>query len=477
MNEEMMSYLVLPIELYGNFEKVNSLISKIRARIFYKYLNRNRTFITEEFANLLIGSLPYVPIKGIFDHEEVDFQGHAKTTDGRIYGLVPENPNWVWEDHMDDDGVMRNYVCCDVYIYTGIYPEADFIKNRKLSMELYPSTLRAEWMELNGIRVLKYLSGEFLGLQVLGKDHEPCFEGAGFQEVFTLLEELKDKTNEILGQNTFTITGGQQTVALKFEIADENKYSLLWKALNPNDADGNPTINFWITAIYEDEVVYQDKETMGYFQASYTQNSDNTITVGEGTTCYIIKVTESENTALGAIRVLNNNSFENLDTNYTQLQTDKDALDLKVTELTTQIGTYSATVEDLNVKISDYTTQVDTLTQDTQNKQTAIDTLTAEVSTLNQFKLEKEDSDKRGIIQKYSKILNEDIIAEFTANIASYTVESLTEKLSVAYVNNTPSLFEHQPEARFIPTGEPEYTGAELLLKNYIEKKQNGGNR
>ena len=41
----------LDISHYGDMTKVNDITSKCRVRIFYKGLNRNRTFISEEFAN------------------------------------------------------------------------------------------------------------------------------------------------------------------------------------------------------------------------------------------------------------------------------------------------------------------------------------------------------------------------------------------------------------------------------------------
>lgn len=66
---------------------------------FYRGMNRNRTFITEDFANQLIQSLPYTPIKGIFDYAQEDYEDHGNdNSDGRIYGIVPESPNFSWEN-------------------------------------------------------------------------------------------------------------------------------------------------------------------------------------------------------------------------------------------------------------------------------------------------------------------------------------------------------------------------------------------
>jgi hypothetical protein len=474
------NFLTLPIQLYGNFEKVNSLISKIRARIFYKYLNRNGTFITDDFAQLLINSLPYVPTKGIFNSpkDPNDFSDHGQArTEGRIYGIVPENPNFAWEDHVDEDGITRNYCCCDVYIYTGLYEEAKLITDKTLSMELFPSTLTAEWMIYNGRKVLKYINGEFLGLQVLGTKYEPCFEGAEFYSLHTLLKKLENETNEILENSNFTIKGGQNTVKLVFELSDDNKWSLLWRLLNPrdNEADGY-VMSYWITAVYDDRVVYQDRETLKYFRAPYTVNADDTVTLGEAEACMIIDVSEVEYNALQTIKAINNNTFTEIDTKYTELQTEKDTFTSTTETLNTTINELNAQIEGLNGQISTYTAEAATLTQESQTHQTTIDSLTAELATLTEFKAAKENGEKTALIAKYSKILDEDIIATYTAALDTYTVEELKAKLSLEYVDNTPSIFEKTPGGSVLPLDNPNYSGVDLLLNKYLQEKK-GGNR
>jgi len=43
--------LSFEVSLYGAMEKYDDSKSKCRVRIFYKGLNRNRTYISEDFAN------------------------------------------------------------------------------------------------------------------------------------------------------------------------------------------------------------------------------------------------------------------------------------------------------------------------------------------------------------------------------------------------------------------------------------------
>lgn len=115
-----------PVTIFGEMEKYNDTISKARCRIFYKYGNRNRTYITDEVAEMLLASIPYAPIKGIYEID--DFTDHGeKRQEGRIYGVVSGEPNIKWEEVVDDDGATRVYATVDVLLYTALYEEANEI--------------------------------------------------------------------------------------------------------------------------------------------------------------------------------------------------------------------------------------------------------------------------------------------------------------------------------------------------------------
>lgn len=121
----------IDVSIYGQIEQITPTLSKCRVRTFYKGMNRNRTYISDEFASQLIASLPYAPVKGIFDAEELDYEDHGKdNTDGRVYGVIMENPNFAWEEHLDNDGVTRTYACADAILLTGLYPEAKLIPGK-----------------------------------------------------------------------------------------------------------------------------------------------------------------------------------------------------------------------------------------------------------------------------------------------------------------------------------------------------------
>ena len=201
-----------PICVYGQIEKYNEVLSKARCRIFYKYGNRNGTYITDQFAEKLIASLPYVPVKGIY--ETNDFTDHGEErSEGRIYGIVPETVNFAWEKHLDEDGVEREYACCDVLIFTALYEEANEIVGKAQSMELYEPSMKYHMAIVKGQKYVVFDDGCFLGLQALGDSVEPCFEGASF---YTLQKSISDTIEKI---KEYSQKGGQSEV-FKFKLSD-----------------------------------------------------------------------------------------------------------------------------------------------------------------------------------------------------------------------------------------------------------------
>ena len=65
-------------------------------------------------------------------------------------------------------------------------------------MELYAPSITGDWKVIDGQKCFVFKTGCFLGLQVLGNDIEPCFEGAAF---FSLYNSLTNAINKIEEQN------------------------------------------------------------------------------------------------------------------------------------------------------------------------------------------------------------------------------------------------------------------------------------
>lgn len=193
----------LPVTIdYSSMTPISSLISKFTVRILYLGKNRNGSYFTKEVVDKMVEGIGGIPVIGHYDAEKGDFLAHGdlrvEVIDDEVqtknvgpvpYGFIPNNPRVWWEKHNDKDNTEREYLCTEAYLWTGRYPELEILKDGKSnqSMELNPDTIDGDWSEVEGgdfYFVIK--SADFFGLCILGKEVEPCFEGAGFAPNFSL---------------------------------------------------------------------------------------------------------------------------------------------------------------------------------------------------------------------------------------------------------------------------------------------------
>lgn len=475
--------LEFPVTVYGNLEKYNDTISKGRCRIFYKGGNRNGTYITDEFAEKLLSSIPYAPVKGIYEREEGDYTDHGEArNEGRIYGIVPENPNVTWEEHEDEDGEIRTYACVDVLIFTGLYSEANEIVGKGQSMEIYPPSIKGSWKIINGRKYFVFEAGHFLGLQVLGDAVEPCFEGAAF---FTLYEDLK----KLLNQTTYNLNahnGGKKKM-LNYKLSDNAKFNALWSLLNTNyNEAGNWLIEYDICEIYDEYAVVKNYSEGTWERVYYVKDdATDSLEITNKARCYFVDITETEKNALEALHEMNNNTYENIDVNY---QSAKDeiaqvntTLDNKIAEFETlqqdynlkveEITEFNSKIEELNGSISTLITDRDNAAQQIESLQATINSLTAENETLNSFKMDIEKQQKQAIVSKYAELLDEEVLNSYTTKMDEFTIQQLDKELAYELVSANQSVFTSngQPSG-FIPKDEPAVGGLEEILSKYSKK-------
>lgn len=445
-----------PVTIYGNLKELNPVLSKARCRIFYKYENRNGTYITDEFAQKLISSLPYTPVKGIYDNFDEDYTDHGLKRDlGRIYGIVPENPNFSWEKHLDEDEIEREYACCDVYIFTALYEEASQIVGKSQSMELYQPSIKGDWAIINGKKLFKFEDGCFLGLQILGDDVEPCFEGAAF---FTFYNDLKNaiKKLEKYSLNSNIKGGKSEMTKLNFKLSDSQKHEAIWVLLNDQyTEENNWVITYTILDIYDDYALVYNYEAGSYERVYYTKNDEtDSIELGARKKCYVIDVTEEEKTALDALRAFNGGTYEKIDENIQEIDTIKQ-----------QNSEFSTKIEELNNTVSTLTTERDTSVENYNNAQAQISTLTNELETLKDYKNSVETQEKEQVIASYSELLNNEILDSYKSKISEYSSATELDK-ELAYELKKTNLEVFTKTPQYLPKDTPN-TGIEAILAKY----------
>ena len=465
MDKEKDKLTTFSLSIYGDITSYNEVLSKARCRIFYTGANRNGTYITEEFAEKLISTLPYVPVKGIYDTMKDDFTDHGRERyEGRIYGIVPENPNFAWESHLDPDGVERTYACTDVYLFTGLYKQEAFdIIQKSQSMELYADSIEGEWQFINGKRFFVFTNGRFLGLQALGEDYEPCFEGAAF---YTLVDSVKTLITDLENSDIFQKQdlGGEKH--MNFKLSDNQKYNMIWSLLNPRFNEENEYImDYAVCEVYDDYALVFKFEAGGYERAYYTKNDEtDSLSIDKMETCYIIDVNEDEKHALDILHAMNNNTYEKIDEVVSGLQTEVEEFNSKKEENDATIATLQTDKERLENELeeanSNYTTALET-----------IDTLTAEKEELNNFKVAAELKEKEAVINKYTVLLDEEVINDFRERVDEFTKEELDKELAFILVQSKSTIFTSE-DSDFVPKDEQTLTGIEAILERQKNKKK-----
>lgn len=223
-----------------NATEISPLISKCQVKVCYvgQNPNRNGTVITKKVATEMGRKLPGSPVVGYFNQVTNDFEGHNKEISlrggGNIevldttkpYGFVPTDAK-VWFQKFDDEGVEREYLVTECYIWTSAYPESQrlFEQGNNQSMELNKETQKGFWAKDNnsGSRFFIYNEALIEKLCILGESVEPCFEGAQFKTEFSLenMEELRTTMFSMLTELQKTLNKGGS-----HETMDENKKTL-----------------------------------------------------------------------------------------------------------------------------------------------------------------------------------------------------------------------------------------------------------
>lgn len=206
-------HVSLPIEdsiQFINATSVNPLINHCQIKVLYVGENRNKTVISREVAEEMGRHLAGCPIVGRFLEDEQDFEQHSRDIeikDGKFtlidltkpYGFVDINAKVWFQKFQDDDGVIREYLLTEGYIWSDIYPESKRIieQGNNQSMELNKNSVKGNWTDALNSKDRFFIINEAIieKLCILGENYEPCFEGAQIKAHFSLNDEFAQLKN------------------------------------------------------------------------------------------------------------------------------------------------------------------------------------------------------------------------------------------------------------------------------------------
>ena len=346
---------------------------KTKARVFSKYKNRNGSYITDEVAQELIDSAleMHVPVVGFFDKEADDFTSHVGEDLACAYGYCDDFLGW--ETHVDNDGVEREYAVFSIFLHTNYFKAANKIVGNPQSMELDPESIEGEWVQMEDeMEYFVYKSAKMKGFTVLGKNVEPCFQGAAF---FANNNSRFDKFSALLNEMMSEVKeGGNGKMIFNISGLNNENYASLFQMLNVNFEEDH---NFEL-----DEVIYAMDDEFAYSFACGTKKQKK------------YRYFKNENDELN-YELVEEFSCDEL----------KNSLDQQRADFENQINDINAHLTEALQKISEYEAQLKLI----------------------------EDAKKQNIVDTYSEMLTEDELNPVRANINEYSVDEVESKLATIF--------------------------------------------
>ena len=179
----------VPVFIQDVESQENGRYSTAKLKVFYQGETADHRLFTKKFSDKVIETLPSTPVVGFYSEEGDDFIGHNNIQ--YVYGHVPETASI---EYIKDEESGNTFVITDVILYTerkdNIGEVARKIVGKQHSLELDPDTLEYKVNRDKNGRFLniEFLSGQFIGLSVLGDNETPAFTGSCF---FTTNEDFK----------------------------------------------------------------------------------------------------------------------------------------------------------------------------------------------------------------------------------------------------------------------------------------------
>ena len=182
----------LSIDTFATFSNIEPSINpsfhKAKTRIMAIESIANRCHFSEESVIDGLPTLKNVPIVTKYNDETGNFKGHEFDNEGGALtygiGVIPESAEQ-WIEEVEENGVVKKYLCSDVLLWKRQKKEFEFIKNHKdlsVSMEVMITNSSFDDNE-----ILNIDSFYFTAVTVLGIGVAPAFDSANI--TFTKQEE------------------------------------------------------------------------------------------------------------------------------------------------------------------------------------------------------------------------------------------------------------------------------------------------
>ena len=420
---------------FVNIQPLNPLISKCEVKVLYTGKNRNRSFISKEVATKMANSLPGTPIVGQYFYQTGDFGDHGDEElvidDKGVrfikstvpYGFVATDAKVWWQNFVDKDGVEREYLLTEGYLWTGRYPDCKRIieKGNHQSMELDRDSLMGEWSKISG-EWSKFENDEheyfiindatFSALCILGEEVEPCFEGANITKKGGIMysldrDEFKEKMLDFMADlkdalNNLGYEGGKQVENLNSPIIETPVVE-------------TPEVETIAEPIVEETVVEEVVETLEAVEEAEVEVAEVEESSEEVEEEFAKKKKEDE------ADKEDSNSEDKKESDSEEKEEEDDEKKKKNYSLE-EVVEY----QELLTKYAELEGQFNAITEE-------LNSIKPEYNKLKEKAIEAEENAKEDMINSFYMLSEEDK-AEVRANKANFSLEDIEAKLSVICV-------------------------------------------
>lgn len=381
-------------------------VGRTKVRVFTKFRNRNGSYIDEATADKLIETAvdTHVPIVGFFDKEADDFTSHVPEDLACAYGYCDRFEGW--EKHMDADGVEREYATFGVVLHTNYFAAANRIVGNPQSMELDVNSISGDWVQMDdGKEYFVYKTAKMKGFTVLGKNVEPCFQGAAF---FSENESRFDRFSLLLERvrEAESKEGGKKDMEEK-EVKQVENFEEEEKAEVEVAAESEVKV---------DEPVVEEEETPAIdFAAEYEKMKQ---------------------------------SFEEMKLNFANVETELKEANEKIAAHQSEMDSARA---DFEKTLSEMNERLDAANQKIAEYEAQIKAI--------------EDAKKKVLIDSYAGNLDSDEIEPIQANVENYSYNELEKELAVVFARKNLNKDKGEEKKERIPLVQEENSLAKLMAK------------
>ena len=392
-------------------ENTDSNGFRLKVGVFTKYKNRNRSYITDEYAQHLIETATRgnIPVVGFFDPETQTWASHTGPTLANGYGYVESFIGW--EPFTDSDGVSRDYAVFSVVLFTKYFDEAQKVRGQNQSMELDVNTIEGDWANFDGEDYFVYTKGDMFSFCIIGS-HEPCFSVSSFfQKNDEQYKSQYEKFSSLLSD-------------LKTLVEEAEKFSKGGE--QPMEGQEKEVVVEEVAPLEVTEQFEENSQAEVQPEAEVEQNQEFEVT----------PEAEVESEANAAEPT----EYEILQQQHQELQTTLESLQADFTAAQTRISELETELEQLRTQNTDL--------------QTAVQNYEAAAAQI-------ENQRKEELVNKYSEIVDSAEIDDVRANINNFSYEALESKLAISFANKQLA----EKETARVPLPEQESPLASLLKK------------